>query len=303
MKSNSTTMRRNSRKGISSFLYFLLPAIIIVSVVLVFPIIYGGFTSFFNWPQVVSESNPREFIGFQNYLTMFQDSEFWHSLLLQLGFIFIAIPIELVIGFFIAILFNNEFPLSKLFRTLLLLPVFILPVLSGLTWRLMLQPRYGAIDYLLSMIGINFPDGILADKTLSYAAVIVQDIWRMWPFMFMIIFAGLVSIPKDIIEASDLDGAGFFRKTFSITLPMLRSTITTAILLRVIDALRIFSEVYVMTKGGPGNGTMLFSLYIHKQAFEFGKLGYASAMAVVLIIISIIFALTLVRKNMDIDKM
>ena len=184
-----------------------------------------------------------------------------------------------------------------------MLPVFILPVLSGLTWRLMLQPRYGAIDYLLSMIGINFPDGILADKTLSYAAVIVQDIWRMWPFMFMIIFAGLVSIPKDIIEASDLDGAGFFRKTFSITLPMLRSTITTAILLRVIDALRIFSEVYVMTKGGPGNGTMLFSLYIHKQAFEFGKLGYASAMAVVLIIISIIFALTLVRKNMDIDKM
>lgn len=303
MKSNSTTMRRNSRKGISSFLYFLLPAIIIVSVVLVFPIIYGGFTSFFNWPQVVSESNPREFVGFQNYLNMFQDSEFWHSLLLQLGFIFIAIPIELVIGFFIAILFNNEFPLSKLFRTLLLLPVFILPVLSGLTWRLMLQPRYGAIDYLLSMIGINFPDGILADKTLSYAAVIVQDIWRMWPFMFMIIFAGLVSIPKDIIEASDLDGAGFFRRTFSITLPMLRSTITTAILLRVIDALRIFSEVYVMTKGGPGNGTMLFSLYIHKQAFEFGKLGYASAMAVVLIIISIIFALTLVRKNMDIDRM
>ena len=296
-------MRRNSRKGISSFLYFLLPAIIIVSVVLVFPIVYGGFTSFFSWPQVVSESNPREFIGLQNYMAMFQDSEFWHSLLLQLGFIFIAIPIELVIGFFVAILFNNEFPLSKLFRTLLLLPVFILPVLSGLTWRLMLQPRYGAIDYILSVIGINFPDGILADKTLAYAAVIVQDIWRMWPFMFMIIFAGLVSIPKDIIEASDLDGAGFFRKTFSITLPMLRSTITTAILLRVIDALRIFSEVYVMTKGGPGNGTMLFSLYIHKQAFEFGKLGYASAMAVILIIISIIFALTLVRKNMDIDKM
>jgi len=166
----------------------------------------------------------------------------------------------------------------------------------------MLQPRYGVITYLLSQIGLEFPQGILSDKSLAYAAVIIQDIWRMWPFMFMILYAGISGISKDLIEAAEIDGASFYQKTFKIILPLLRGTIATAILLRTIDALRIFSEVFVMTKGGPGSdGTMLFSLYIHKQAFQFGKLGYASSMAVVLIVITLLFAFGLVRKNMDID--
>lgn len=300
--SNSTTIKRLPlRKKRGPFLYFILPAALIVGVVLVFPIIYGFGLSFFNWPQV--NDGTRAFINVKNYMELFKDNEFWHSLFLQLGFIFIAIPIELIIGFFVAILFNHDFPLSGFLRTLLLLPVFILPILSGLTWKLMLQPRYGAITYLLSLFGMEFPQGILSDQSLAYTAVIIQDIWRMWPFMFMILYAGITSLPKDIMEAAEIDGAGFLKKTFSITLPMLRGTITTAILLRTIDALRIFSEVFVMTGGGPGNGTMLFSLYIHKQAFEFGKLGYASAMAVILIVISLFFAFGLVRKNMDIDTM
>ncbi|HOO31703.1 MAG TPA: sugar ABC transporter permease [Thermotogota bacterium] len=289
------------RKEGKPFLYFILPAVIIVGVVLVFPVIYGTGLSFFNWPQV--DDGTRGFVGLNNYFDLFKDGEFWRSLALQLGFIIIAIPVELIIGFLVAILFNHEFPLSAFLRTLLLLPVFILPILSGLTWKLMLQPRYGALTYLLSLIGLEFPQGILSDQSLAYTAVIVQDIWRMWPFMFMILYAGISSLPGDIMEAAEIDGAGFFKKTFSITLPMLRGTIATAILLRTIDALRIFSEVFVMTKGGPGNGTMLFSLYIHKQAFEFGKLGYASAMAVLLIVISLLFAFGLVRKNMAIDTM
>ncbi len=288
------------RKRGRPFLYFIIPAALTVGVILVFPIIYGFGLSFFNWPQV--DDGTRAFIGFKNYLDLFQDSLFWRSLMLQLGFIFIAIPIQLVIGFFVAILFNNDFPASGLLRTLLLLPVFVLPVLSGLTWKLMLQPRYGVITYLLSQIGLEFPQGILSDKSLAYAAVIIQDIWRMWPFMFMILYAGISGISKDLIEAAEIDGASFYQKTFKIILPLLRGTIATAILLRTIDALRIFSEVFVMTKGGPGSdGTMLFSLYIHKQAFQFGKLGYASSMAVVLIVITLLFAFGLVRKNMDID--
>jgi len=302
MRNRSEILRRDSRKGVPSYLYFVLPAIILVGIILLFPIIYSMVISFFNWPQV--DSGNRFFMWGKNYLDLINDHEFWHSLFLQLGFIFIAIPIELVIGFLVALLFNREFPISGVLRTLLLLPVFTLPVLSGLTWRLMLQPGYGAITYLLSLVGFDFPQGILSDKNLAYSAVIVQDIWRMWPFMFVILYAGLVGLPKDIMEAAELDGADFFRKTFTITIPMLRPTITTAILLRIIDALRIFSEVFVMTNGGPGgNGTMLYSLYIHKQAFEFGKLGYASSMAVILIVVSVLFAFSLVRKNMDIDTM
>ncbi|PNE23371.1 ABC transporter permease [Mesotoga sp. Brook.08.YT.4.2.5.1] len=301
MKISNRLIRRNSRKGVLSYLYFILPALIIVGVVLVFPIIYSVVLSFFNWAQV--DDGRRAFIGFQNYFDLFKDRQFWNSLSLQLGFILIAIPIQLVIGFFVAILFNREFPAAGLLRTLLLLPVFTLPVLSGLTWRLMLQPGYGVISYLLEIVGFDASRGILSDSGLAYIAVIVQDIWRMWPFMFMILYAGLKSLPADIMEAAELDGANFFKKTFLITIPMLKQTITTAILLRTIDALRIFSEVFVMTNGGPGNATMLYSLYIHKQAFEFGKLGYASSMAVILIIVSLLFAFGLVRKNMDIDTL
>ncbi|HPE68535.1 MAG TPA: sugar ABC transporter permease [Thermotogota bacterium] len=281
-------------------LYFILPAALIVGAVLLFPVLYALGLSFFHYPLV--DDGTRQFNGLQNYWTLFTDPEFWNSLWRQLGFILIAIPIELVIGFFVALLFSRDFFAGKVLRTLLLLPVFILPVLSGLTWRLMLQPEYGALSFLLSKIGFGGKT-ILAEPNLAYTAVIVQDIWRMWPFMFMILYAGLSNIPRELLEAANLDGAGFFKKITSVTIPLLKPTITTALLLRVIDALRIFSEIFVMTDGGPGNATMLFSIYTYRQAFKYFNIGIASAMAVILLIIAILFALTLVRKNMDLDTM
>ncbi|PNR96759.1 carbohydrate ABC transporter permease [Petrotoga sp. 9PWA.NaAc.5.4] len=289
------------RKGTgekSPVLYFILPALILVGVVLIYPILYAVGISFFNWPLV--DETSRGFIGISNYIRIFQDKEFWHALLLQLGFIFIAIPLELIIGFFVAILLNREFKGVKWIRSLLLLPVFVLPVLSGLTWRLMLQPEYGAISFILTKLGLP-QTAWLAKPGSAYAFVIIQDIWRMWPFMFMFLYSGLINIPTSLLEAADLDGARFWNKTLKIIVPLLRPTITTALLLRLIDALRIFSEVFVMTEGGPGNATTLLSLYIYKQAFRYFNIGYASAMGVILIIISLIIAILLVRRNIDID--
>lgn len=285
--------------GRPPILYFILPALILVGIILVYPIIYAVGISFFKWPLV--DDSSRGFIGASNYVRIFQDKEFWHALFLQLGFIFIAIPIELVIGFFVALLLNTKFKGVNLIRSLLLLPVFVLPVLSGLTWRLMLQPEYGAISFLLSTLG--FPKTAwLANPRTAYAAVIVQDIWRMWPFMFMFIYSGLINIPSSLIEAANLDGAKFWDKVIKIIIPLLSPTITTALLLRLIDALRIFSEVFVMTGGGPGNSTTLLSLYIYKQAFRYFNVGYASAMGVILILVSLIIANLLVRKNIDIGS-
>lgn len=289
--------KKNKRiGGRSPVLYFILPALILVGIVLIYPLIYAVGISFFNWP-LVDESS-RGFIGISNYVRIFQDKEFWHALFLQLGFIFIAIPIEIIIGFFVALLLNREFKGVNLIRSLLLLPVFVLPVLSGLTWRLMLQPEYGAISFLLNTLGFS-QTAWLANPGTAYAAVIIQDIWRMWPFMFMFIYSGLINIPSSLIEAADLDGAKFWDKVIKIIIPLLRPTIATAILLRLIDALRIFSEVFVMTGGGPSNATTLLSLYIHKQAFRYFNVGYASVMGVILIVISLIIANFLVRRNMD----
>jgi multiple sugar transport system permease protein len=123
----------------------------------------------------------------------------------------------------------------------------------------------------------------------------------MWPFMFMMLYAGLTAIPAELIEAAEIDGAGFWRKLGTVTIPLLMPTILTSILLRIIDALRIFSEVYVMTEGGPGSATLLFSLYTNRQAFGYQKVGMASAMAIFLLFLSIAFAVTLVRRNMSLD--
>lgn len=293
-------MRLNRIKGLNSRvrkanafpLYFLLPAILSVGVILVFPVIYAIGLSTYQYNLITERG--RGFIFLQNYINVLQDTQFWNSLFLQASFIFIAIPIQLIIGFFVAILMNRKFPGVRVLRSLLLLPVFVLPVLSGLTWRFMLQPDYGVINYIIQSLGFQ-QRAWLADSSTAMAAVILQDIWRMWPFMFMILYAGLSGMPKELEESATLDGAGFWKKIYYIIIPYLRPVIVTAVLLRTIDALRIFSEVYVMTGGGPGNSTTLLSLYINKQAFEFFNIGYASAMSIILIIFALSITFFVVR--------
>jgi multiple sugar transport system permease protein len=304
--------RRDSRRGslaapraagpggarASPFL-FLLPALLVVFAVLVFPIVFSLYVSTYDWP-LSAGAGERHFVGLGNYANLTLEPEFWNSLRLQLGFIFVAIPLELVLGYGAALLLNREFFGARVVRTLLLLPVFFLPIISGMTWRFMLQPRYGPLNAFL--IGLGIPEVTwLSNPTYAYAAVIIQDVWRMWPFMFMLLYAGLTNIPAELLEAADIDGARYWKKQRALIVPLLGPTILTALLLRIIDALRIFSEVYVMTEGGPGSATLLFSLFTNRVAFGYGKVGLASAMAILLLILSIVFAATLVRKNMSLD--
>ncbi|MBU0927711.1 MAG: sugar ABC transporter permease [Spirochaetes bacterium] len=280
---------------------FLLPALLIVFAVLIFPIVFSFVVSMFDWP-LSAGGGARVFVGVDNYKALVRDLEFWNSLKLQLGFIFIAIPLEILLGLAAALLLNREFQGGKVVRALILLPVFFLPVVSGMTWRFMLQPRYGALNNFLLALGA--PEITwLGHPTFAYAAVIVQDIWRMWPFVFMLLYAGLAGIPTDVLEAAEIDGATFWKRLLRVILPLMYPTILTALLLRIIDALRIFSEVYVMTEGGPGMATTLFSLYTHRQAFGYMKVGMSSAMAIFLLVISIAFAVTLVRKNMSLERL
>ncbi len=294
-----TRAKRSGRGGAP--LLFLAPALLVVFAVLIFPILFSLFVSTWNWP--LSEGlGPRVFVGMGNYLTLFTDSEFWNSLRLQLGFVFIALPIELILGYAAALLLNREFFGAGFVRTLLLLPVFFLPVLSGIIWRFMLQPRYGPLAQILVALGIP-ETSWLGTPGWAYAAVILQDIWRMWPFMFMLIYAGLSNIPGELLEAAEIDGARYWQRVRIIITPLLTPTIMTALLLRLIDALRIFSEVFAMTEGGPGTATLLFSLYANKQAFTYMKVGMASAMAIFLLVLSVVFALTLVRRNMSLEEL
>lgn len=291
--------RRGASRGAP--LLFLLPSLLVVFAVLIFPILFSLYVSTWNWP--LSEGlGPRSFVGLGNYGALLNDPEFWNSLKLQLGFVFVALPVELILGYGVALLLNREFPGARLVRTLLLLPVFFLPVLSGIIWRFMLQPRYGPLSQLLVALGLP-ETSWLGSPAWAFVAIIVQDIWRMWPFMFMLLYAGLAGIPEELLEAAEIDGARYWQRVRTIVTPMLAPTILTALLLRLIDALRIFSEVFALTEGGPGYATLLFSLYANKQAFTYMKVGMASAMAIFLLALSIVFAMTLVRKNMSLDEL
>jgi len=300
----TSQVRRVALKGAGgqgSPVPFLVPALLIVFAVLIFPIVFSFVVSLYDWP-LSAGGGERHFVGAGNYVDLVQEKEFWNSLKLQLGFIFVAIPLELLLGLSAALLLNREFMGGKVVRALILLPVFFLPVVSGMTWRFMLQPRYGALNNFLLAMGA--PEITwLGHPSFAYAAIIIQDIWRMWPFVFMLLYAGLAGIPTDVLEAAEIDGATFWKRLFRVILPLMYPTILTALLLRIIDALRIFSEVYVMTEGGPGMATTLFSLYTHRQAFGYMKVGMSSAMAMFLLFISIVFAVTLVRKNMSLEKL
>lgn len=263
---------------------FLGPTLIFLFAILIYPLIYSLYVSFHDW-KLVSTSPPK-FIGFMNYINTFKDPLFWNALRIQITFILIALPLELIIGLLVALLFQGEFPGNRIMRVLLLIPFFVLPSLSGLIWRFMLQPRYGliaSIYYLLNMEPVDW----LSNPKLTFLAVILQDIWRTWPFMFITLYAALSNFPQELKESAEIDGANKIQVFWKIILPLLTPAIVVACFLRLIDMLRIFSEVYVMTEGGPGHATTFLSIYIYKNAFRFFNIGYANSIGYILTIIAL----------------
>lgn len=268
-------------------LMFLGPTIIFLFIMLIYPLVYSFYMSLHRWE--LTQINPPIFIGFKNYLNLFNDPLFWNALKIQVIFILIAIPIELIIGLLVALLFQIEFKGNKIMRTLLLLPFFILPSLSGTTWRFILHPTYGVFGAMYRFFGKE-PVDWLSNGNLTFIAVILQDIWRTWPFMFITLYAALSNFPQELKEAAAIDGASNLQIFFKITFPLLVPAIVIASFLRLIDALRIFSEVYVMTEGGPGNATTFLSIFIYKNAFRFFQMGYANAAGYMLTTIALIIS-------------
>lgn len=276
----------------NSYLLFIAPALLFLSLILFFPLLFSFVISFFDW-QLIQEVE-RRFVGLANYISLFRNIDFWRAVGLHLTFVVVGISCQLIIGLLVALLLNRKFFGDNIVRALLILPVFVLPVVSGLTFRFMYDPQFGAINWIITSLGFD-PIAFLSRSSTALLAIIIQDVWRMWPFMFMIIYAGLSSLPVEPYEAAELDGASKFKIFWFITLPLLKPTIIVAIILRVVDALKAFSEIYVMTGGGPGDSTTILSIFIHKHAFRFFNMGYSAAASYVLVIIALIFSTILVR--------
>ncbi|MGM0409759.1 MAG: carbohydrate ABC transporter permease [Bacillota bacterium] len=275
---------------------FLSPALLILGGILLFPLVYSLFIAFHEWNMASGEA--AKFVFLNNFIDLFQSKDFWNSVRLQVLFVIISVSIELVIGIAVAIFLNRKFAGDDVVRALLLLPTFILPVVSGLAFRFMYNPQYGAINWFIQLLGFEAIP-FLSKGSSAFMAIIIQDVWRMWPFMFMIIYASISTLPKAPYEAAVIAGANKWELLRHITLPLLKPSIIVAVILRVLNALKAFSEIYVMTNGGPGNSTSILSVFIYKNAFKYYEIGYSAAASYILVAIALIFSIILVKKQFD----
>jgi multiple sugar transport system permease protein len=289
------TPAKNQNKLPRPALALLLPAIIVLLVLGVGPLLFALTVSFRDY-RITTASADNAFIGLANYQAAFADSDFINALSLTFRFFIIALPIQIILGTLIALfIYGLTAPrISLMLRVLLVLPIAVTPTIMGLLGRLIFNAEFGVINYFLSLVGIA-PIQWLADSTYAFIAVLILDSWQWTPFVALVMLAGLLMIPPSVLDAGKLeagDGWNLFRY---LQLPYLLPGLTAVLILRTIDIMKMYDAIYSMTKGGPGTATELMSVYVTRIGFKVFDIGLASAQAVLLLIIAIALSQLFIR--------
>jgi len=266
--------------------WLVLPAILVMLVVLVFPLIYSFRTSLYFY--VLSRPFYRPFQNFANYSAVIRDQDLRNAVVVTLKFTLSALTIELILGYVIARSLNIVRYFKNAFLSLLMVPMMITPIAVGLIWRMLLHPDLGIVNYLLDQIGIGGRPWLGLQST-ALPTLIFVDVWQWTPFVMILLYAGILSLPEEPFEAARIDGANLLQRIWYLELPMLRNVIIVAVILRAIDLLRTYDLVYIMTGGGPGTSTETFSYYLYRVAFVRLNMGEAAA-ASYLFLIAIVIA-------------
>lgn len=260
----------------------LLPSFGFLLLMTIFPTVYSLWMSMQQYN--LSRPDLAHFVGLRNYSQLFADDLFWKALRVTFIFSFAVLALEFVIGFFIANLFDRERKGMNLLRTLFIIPVFASPVALGLTWRYMYQSGYGLINWALEGVGLPRVDW-LNNPRWALPAVIAVDVWQWTPFVALILLAGMQSISPEITEAAELDGLTRAQYLWRIVLPLLTPIIVVVGLIRMIDALKTFDMIYVITRGGPGTTTYNLPLHAYSMGFASLLMGPSAATAWIVVII------------------
>ena len=280
-------MRLISKK---TLLLFFLPGAIFMGAFLIYPIMKMVFDSFFK----VGITGDRAFIGLDNYIKAFTAGGFMKQLKNTLVYILIAVSVETILGFIFALLFELNYKGSKIVRSFMMTPLMIAPLVAGLTWKLMMSSNFGIVNEMWMRMGIlsNASDILwLADSRWSLIACCIADIWLTTPFMMLMILAGLQGVDGSMVEAARMDGANKLQEIFYIKVPGIKPVLLTALSVRIIDAAKTFDIIWAMTEGGPNSSSETISIVIYKTLVKYNNTGYASAMAVIFIIVLVVFTL------------
>lgn len=260
------------------------PAVLYLVAFSVFPLLYSLTISFFDWRVTQSSF---EFIGLGNYGELAQDPVFWQAAANTAVMTAVGVSAQVVLGTLLALFFDLHLRGSWLVRGILVLPMLLTPVVVGVMWRALLNPDWGLVNWALGLAGLPEPLW-LGDPSLALWTLTLVDVWQWTPFVFVVVFARLQALPREVFEAAQVDGAGRLATIGRITLPLLAPAIAFAGIFRAIDAFRTFDLVFGLTYGGPGRVTTTLSFWAFENGRTFQRYGYASAIAYVMVIVAII---------------
>lgn len=257
----------------------VLPAFLIFALGILYPFSYGVRTSLLN-------KNETSFVGVSNFQEVISDPNFWESMSFTIKYLVFVVLVELCTGTCLAFAVAGRVR-KDLWRGLLIAPMLVVPVATGVMWKLMFHPTVGVVNYLLSLIGISRIEW-LSKPTPAFFAVSIMDIWQWTPFIFLMVFAAIDVLPRDMYEAAAMDGANGIQMFRFITLPWIRNTLIFSFALRSLEVLKVFDHIFSSTNGGPGYATEHISLYLYRIGFKFLKFNYAAAGAIVIIVLVMI---------------
>lgn len=267
------------------------PAVIYLLALSIYPTIYSLWIAFHNYS--LYRRDLVSFSGIDNFTDLLDSDVFKQSFQVTLVFAAAAVLIELLLGLAIAVLLDRKMRVVNALRTLLMIPVLISPVAMGLTFRYIFAPTYGLLTYLLRLVHIPSPDWTVS-VAWALPVVIFADVWQWTPFVALILLSGMQSVSTEVTEAAELDGLTEWQKLWRIVLPLIRPVLLVVVLIRLIDSIRMFDLVFVMTRGGPGSTTEVLSLFSYVTGFASGDMGSASAIAwVTVVIVNVLVAVFL----------
>jgi raffinose/stachyose/melibiose transport system permease protein len=290
----SLTARK--RNDLSRFLpwAFLAPALVIYSVVVVYPMLYSAYLSLFRWDGVAPK---KIFVGFQNYLTLLTRNEvFWVALKNNAIWLMAALLVPTSIGLGLALVLNSRFRGSHIFRSIFYFPAVLSLAVVGLIWTWIYHPDLGLANQLLDALGLKvLKKNWLSDPQIAIYPVILAATWNAVGLPMLLFLAGLQTIPPEMHEAAKVEGAGPIRRFLYVTFPLLRETTLIVLAITSINALKAYDIVYAMTNGGPANRTQLLSTWMYFLTYNYNEVGLGTAIAVVLFSLTLIFAIPYIR--------
>jgi multiple sugar transport system permease protein len=277
--------------------WLIIPAVLAMLFVAVFPLIYSLGTSLSLY--MLNRPDLRSFYWFNNYREILLDPRIRSTLWVTIKFSAAALTLELIIGYTLAVCLTRIKHFRNIIISLLMVPMMISPIAVGLIWRLLLHPDLGIVNYVLDIIGIGGRPWLSLSSTALMTIVFIE-VWQWTPFVMILIFAGLLSMPDEPFEAATIDGANSQQKFIFLTLPFLRNVLVLTAMLRLIDLIKTYDLVYILTRGGPGSSTETFAFYIYYLGFiklNLGQSAAASFLFVIVVVIVTAFLLNRIRRS------